>query len=160
MKSSMNVCFVEVNQLLLMTRSPSSSRQWVMPLFFSSFLSPLWFYFWLSSVGGESMFIKVIFKNKREREFQERFSGLLSIEHRIVRAGRLFPTLLFFRWKTTISTVISTATISFITYLLCAWHSPKLYEYIISNPHTTTPGLVLLFCRQILFDFTYRRYLE
>lgn len=43
------------------------------------------------------MFIKVIFKNKREREFQERFSGLLSIEHRIVRAGRLFPTLLFFR---------------------------------------------------------------
>ena len=81
------------------------------------------------------MFIKVIFKNKREREFQEQFSGLLSIEHRIVRAGLLFPTLLFFRRKTTILTVISTATISFITHLLRAWHSPKLYEYIISNPH-------------------------
>lgn len=44
------------------------------------------------------MFVKVIFKNKREREVQEQFSGLLSIEHRIVRAGLLlFPTLLFFK---------------------------------------------------------------
>lgn len=43
------------------------------------------------------MFVKVIFKNKREREVQKQCSGLLSIEHTIVRAGLLFPTLLSFR---------------------------------------------------------------
>lgn len=42
------------------------------------------------------MFVKEIFKNKdREREVQERLSGLLSVEHRIVKA-ELFPALLFF----------------------------------------------------------------
>lgn len=140
------VCFVEVNWLLLTTWSPSSSSQWVMPLSFSSFLSPLWFYFWLSSVGGESVFVKEIFKNKdREREVQERLSGLLSVEHRIVKA-ELFPALLFFCWNTItiVSTVITVAPMSFIEHLLCAWLPARFYPYIISNPHTAISPLVLL----------------
>lgn len=92
------------------------------------------------------MFVKVIFKNKREREVQEQFSGLLSIEHRIVRAGLLFQPCVSSSeiTITTISTVVAGTTMGFTKYLLCAWPSARHYKYIIFSPHTSTSRMVLL----------------
>lgn len=93
------------------------------------------------------MFVKVIFKNKREREVQEQFSGILSIEHRIVRAGLLLfqPCVSSSEITiTTISTVVAGATMGFTKHLLCAWPSARHYKYIICSPHTSTSRVVLL----------------
>lgn len=146
MKSSMNVCFLEVNWLLLMTWSLSSSSQWVMPLSPSCLLS--------GSISdshqwkGNQCSSEMIFKNKREGGWFRGYSlGYFSLSTGLWQQDCCcFPSCLSFSeiTITTMSTVIAAAPMSFIENLLCAWHSARLSPYVISHPHTTTSRLVLL----------------